>query len=137
MKFPPLVLAAVAGMATLAISQSLIPTAKAQSADLPQYRVRIDWQKARQEAGGLTVRGLVTNTGRSPLIYTQVTPTLVNGVGRVVYRTDGYLTVSPLLPGASAEFRACGPKPPVFTGLHTAFHEAGKPVAVQEVTPKH
>ena len=132
MNFPHFALAAVASAATLAISQSFVPTAKAQFVSLPSYRVRVDWQKASRIAGGLTVRGKITNTGTLPLVYTQVAPALVDHGGRVIYRASGYLTVSPLLPGASAEFRACGPEAPAFAGLHTSFRESGKSVIVEE-----
>ena len=58
---------------------------------------------------------------------------LVNRAGHVIYRISGYLTVNPLLPGASAEFRAYGPEAPAFVALHTAFLEAGQPVIVETV----
>jgi len=131
-EIPPFAFAAAVCAATFGLSQSLVPTVMAQSAPAPHYRVRIEWEKASRIAGGLTVRGKITNTGSRSLIYTQVAPLLVDAAGRVVYRTSGYLTVSPLPPGASAEFRACGPEAPAFAGLHTAFHEAGQPVIVEE-----
>ena len=131
MKISPFALAAAACAATLAVSQSIVPTVRAQSVVVPSYRVRVEWQKANRIAGGLTVRGRITNTGREPLTYTQVTPTLVDAAGRSVYKVNGYLTVSPLLPGVAAEFRASGPLPPRFSGLRTAFYESGLPVLIE------
>ena len=131
MNISPFALAAAACAATLAVSQSVVPTVRAQSVVAPPYRVRVEWQKANRVAGGLTVRGKITNTGSEPLTYTQVTPILVDAAGRCVYKVSGYLTVSPLLPGAAAEFRASGPLPPKFSGLRTSFFEAGKAVLIE------
>jgi len=131
MNISPFALAAAACAATLAVSQSVVPTVRAQSIVVPPYRVRMEWQKANRVAGGLTVRGKITNTGREALTYTQVTPTLVDAAGHSIYKVSGYLTVSPLLPGAEAEFRASGPLPPKFAGLRTAFYESGKPVLIE------
>ena len=131
MKISPFTLAAAACAATLAVGQSLVPTVRAQSIAVPFYRVRVEWQKANRVAGGLTVRGKITNTGSAPLTYTQVTPILVDAAGHSVYKVSGYLTVSPLLPGDSAEFRASGPLPPKFAGVRTVFYESGQPVLIE------
>ena len=131
MNISPFTLAAAACAATLAAGQSLVPTVRTQSIAVPSYRVRMEWQKANRVAGGLTVRGKITNTGSAPLTYTQVTPTLVDAAGHSVYKVSGYLTVSPLLPGASAEFRASGPLPPKFAEVRTAFFESGQPVLIE------
>ena len=136
MTFSPFTLtAAVCGL-SLALSQALVPVARAQPNVTPPYRVRIDWQKANRATGVLIVRGRITNTGSRPLTYTQVAPTLVDAVGRVVYKVRGYLTVSPLAPGTSAEFRASGPEAPRFAALRTSFHEAGQVVLVEEAGQK-
>ena len=100
---------------------------------LPTYHVRVDWQKAETGAGGLVVRGRVTNTGTLPLTYTQVVPTLMDHAGREIFRGSGYLTVSPLMPGQSAEFRACEASAPRFASLRMVFREAGHPVLVDRV----
>ena len=131
MNISPFTLAAAACAATLAVGQSLVPTVRAQSIVTPSYRVRMEWQKVIRVAGGVTVRGKITNTGSEALTYTQVTPTLVNASGRDVYKISGYLTISPLLPGASAEFRASGPLPPKFAGVRTVFYESGQPVLIE------
>ena len=131
MNISPFTLAAAACVATLAAGQSLVPKARAQPIAVPSYRVRVEWQKANLVAGGLTVRGKITNTGSEALTYTQVTPILVDKAGHSVYKVSGYLTVSPLLPGASAEFRASGPLPPRFAGVRTAFYESGQPVLIE------
>jgi len=118
---------------TLAAGQALTPTAHAKPVSPPLYQVRLDWQKAEPGAGGLVIRGQVTNTGTLPLTYTQVTPTLVDRTGNEVFRGGGYLTTSPLLPGRSAEFRACEPSAPRFAGLRMVFREAGHPVQVERI----
>lgn len=109
----------------------LTPSASAQPPFVPPaYHVRVDWQKAEAGAGGLVVRGRVTNTGTLPLTYTQVVPTLMDHTGREIFRGSGYLTISPLMPGRSAEFRACEASAPRFAGLRMVFREAGHPVQV-------
>ena len=123
---------AAASLAALAAGQALTPTVHAQPVSPPLYQVRLDWQKAELSPGGLVIRGRVTNTGTLPLTYTQVTPTLVDHTGNEVFRGSGYLTASPLLPGRSAEFRACEPSAPRFAGLRMVFHEAGHPVQVEQ-----
>lgn len=134
MKCLPLFLIAAASLVTLAASQALTPTAHAQPVGPPFYLVRLDWQKAEPGPGGLVIRGRVTNIGTTPLTYTQVTPTLVDRVGNEVFRGSGYLTASPLLPGRSAEFRACEPDAPRFAGLRMVFREAGHPVQVEQIS---
>ena len=131
MKRSPLFSLAAASLATLIAGQALTPTACAQPVGPPLYQVRLDWQKAEPGPGGLVIRGRVTNTGKTPLFYTQVTPTLVDRAGNEVYRGSGYLTASPLLPGRSAEFRACEPSAPRFAGLRMVFRESGHPVQVE------
>ena len=123
MKCSPLFLIVAAPLATIA-------AAHAQPAAPSPYHVRLDWQKAESRPAGLVIRGRVTNTGALPLTYTQVTPTLVDHAGKEVFRGSGYLTASPLLPGQSAEFRACEPAAPHFAGLRMLFREAGHPVLV-------
>jgi len=118
-------------LAAASFGTSLTPTASAQPPLVPPaYHVRVDWQKAEAGAGGLVVRGRVTNTGTLPLTYTQVVPTLMDHAGREIFRGSGYLTVSPLLPGRSAEFRACEASAPRFAGVRMVFREAGHPVLV-------
>ena len=127
MKCSPLFFAA----ASFGTGLILTPTTHAQPPVVPPaYHVRVDWQKAEAGVGGLVVRGRVTNTGTLPLTYTQVVPTLMDHAGREIFRGSGYLTVSPLLPGRSAEFRACGASAPRFAGLRMVFREAGHPVLV-------
>lgn len=130
MKCSPLFLIVAASLATIATDQALTPIAHAQPVASSAYHVRLDWQKAAPGPTGLVICGRVTNTGALPLTYTQVTPTLVDHAGREVFRGSGYLTVSPLLPGQSAEFRACEPAAPRFAGLRMLFREAGHPVLV-------
>jgi hypothetical protein len=133
MKCFSLFLISAASFATLAAGQVLTTTAQAQPVSPPLYQVRLDWQKAEPGPGGLVIRGCITNTGTTPLTYTQVTPTLVNRTGTEVFRGSGYLTASPLLPGQSAEFRACEPDAPRFAGLRMVFREAGHPVQIERV----
>lgn len=131
MKCSPLFSIATASLCAIAGS-ALMPTARSQPlAAPPAYHVRLDWQKAEVGAGGLVVRGRVTNTGTLPLTYTQVVPTLMDHAGREIFRGSGYLTASPLLPGQSAEFRACEASAPRFAGLRMVFREAGHPVMVE------
>ncbi len=122
-----------ASLTMLAAGQMLTLTVRAQPVSTPLYQVRLDWQKAESGPGGLVIRGRVTNTGTKPLTYTQVTPTLVDRAGNEVFRGSGYLTASPLLPGRSAEFRACEPAAPQFAGLRMVFREAGHPVRVSGI----
>ena len=131
MKFRPCSLVAAACAATLAVSQFCIPIVKAQDVAAPNYRVRLEWQQVKKVAGGVVVRGVVTNIGSRPLVYTQVAPLLVDKVGRVVYRASGYLTVSPLVVGASAEFRAFCPAAPTYAQVKTVFREEGAPVILE------
>ena len=136
MKCSPVLLILTTSVATFAVGQSLIPTVRAQSAVIvPDYQVRLDWQKAERGVGGLVIHGRVTNTGRKPLVYTQVTPTLLDHAGKELLCTQGYLTVSPVLPGQSAEFRAWEPEAPRFAGVRVTFHEAGRLVTVEPSKP--
>lgn len=132
MNCSPLSVVAAASVAPLVFGQAFVPTAHAQAVSPPAYRARVDWQKATPSPGGLVIRGRVTNTGTSPLTYTQVTPTLVDHAGKEVFRGSGYITVSPLQPGQSAEFRACEPSAPRFAALRMVFHEAGHPVLLEQ-----
>jgi hypothetical protein len=132
MKCSPILLIAAAALAALTAGQSLVPTAKAQSLKAnPDYQVRVDWQKTERGLSGLVIQGHLSNTGRKPLIYTQVTPTLLDANGNEVFRGCGYLTISPLLPGHSAEFRACETAAPEFAAVKMVFHEAGHLVLVE------
>ncbi len=125
-----------ASLVRLYAGQTLAPTARAQPASAPlAYRVRLDWQKAEPVPGGLVIRGRITNTGTTPLTYTQVTPTFLNHAGTEVFRGSGYLTASPLPPGRSAEFRAFETSAPRFAGLRMLFREAGHPVLVDGPYP--
>lgn len=133
MKFSPLLVISLASLGTLAAGQALLPTVKAQPAISPDYHIRLDSQRAERTLGGLVIYGRVRNIGRKSLIYTQVTPLLVNREGKEVFRGSGYLTVSPLLPGQSAEFRDCESNAPDFTEVRMIFHEAGQPVLVDNL----
>ncbi len=133
MKCSPLFLISAASLATLAAGQTLTSTVHAQPVSPAEYHVRLDWQKAELGPGGLVIRGRVTNIGTQPLTYTQVTPTLLDRTGKEVFRGSGYLTASPLLPGQSAEFRACELSAPRFAGLRMVFREAGRPVLVERL----
>lgn len=136
MKCSPLLLILTVSLATFAAGQCFVPTVHAQSAVIvPDYQVRLDWQKAERGVSGLVIHGRVTNTGRKPLVYTQVTPTLLDHAGKELLCTQGYLTVSPVLPGQSAEFRAWEPEAPRFAGVRVTFHEARRLVAVEAVKP--
>ena len=131
MKLSPWLVIALASFGTLAAGQAVLPTVQAQPVPPSDYHVRLDWQKTKQTPGGLVIFGRVTNIGRKPLTYTQVTPTLLDKNGKEVLRGSGYLTVSPLLPGQSAEFRDCEPAAPRFAKLRMVFQESGSPVLVE------
>ncbi len=136
MKCSPILLILTASLTTFAAGQSLVPTVQAQSVVIvPDYQVRLDWQKAQRGLNGLVIQGRITNTGRKPLVYTQVTPTLLDHAGKELLCTQGHLTVSPVLPGQSAEFRAWEPEGPRFAGVRVTFHEAGRLVAVEPAKP--
>lgn len=131
MNFSPFILTGAAGIAALLFCQVVIPTAKAQPLPRPGYRVTVEWQKADRNLSGLVIRGCLRNTGSQPLIYTKVSPLLLDGQGKTIYEGSGYLTVSPLRPGQSAEFRACASDAPLFRRLQLALREAGRPVIVE------
>jgi len=76
--------------------------------------------------------GRVLNVGSKPLAYTKVMPVLEDQNGNTVYTGNGYLTISPLQPGQSAEFRACEPNAPALSQWHIEFREAGNRVVVSE-----
>lgn len=113
------------------LSTCLLP-APSQPLSGPPLRVTVEWQKAVPSACGLTITGKIRNAGTQPLTYVQVVPLLSDRMGRVVYRGSGYLTVSPLAPGQSAEFRAFAADAPVFSRVSLTLRESGRPVTVRE-----
>ena len=109
----------------------LLPDAPAQPLPAQALRVVVEWQKAIPGPRGLLISGKIRNTGTKPLTYTQVVPTLSDHKGKVVYRGSGYLTVSPLLPGHTAEFRACAADAPAFSRMTLVLRESGRDVIVE------
>ena len=107
-----------------------LPAASAPLLPAQTLRVTVEWQKATPGPRGLLITGKIRNTGTLPLIYTQVVPLLSDQKGKVVYRGRGYLTVSPLKPGQSAEFRACADDAPAFSRMTLALRESGHDVIV-------
>jgi hypothetical protein len=132
MNVSPYTLTAAACAAVLLVSQVSLPTVRALSLNAPVYRVQVQGTTATRTVSGLMITGRVVNTGSKPLTYTRVMPVLEDQTGKTVYTGNGYLTVSPLLPGQAAEFRACEPDAPAFRRWHITFREAGCPVLVEE-----
>ena len=119
-------------LAALAAAQAFAPTVHADSeGSLPEYQVRVLKQTVTRGAGGLIVQGRLRNTGHKVLTYTQVTSLLTDNSGREIFRGQGYLTVSPLAPGQSAEFRVCEPDAPTLGTVKIVFREAGHPVVAE------
>lgn len=116
-------------LAALAAAQVFAPTVRADTvAAAPEYQVRVLSQTVTRGVGGLIVRGRLRNIGHRALIYTQVTALLTDAGGQEVFQGHGYLTVSPLRPGAAAEYRVCEPNAPTEGAVQVAFREAGHPV---------
>lgn len=125
----PLPTLALSCLAALAAAQVFTPTVHADTkAALPDYQVRVLSQTVTRGVGGLIIQGRLRNIGHKPLTYTQVTALLTNAAGQEVFQGRGYLTVSPLRPGQSAEFRVCEPDAPTLGTVQVAFREAGHPV---------
>ena len=125
----PFAVIALPCLAALAAAQVFAPTARADTkASVPEYQVRVLSQTVMRGVGGLVIQGRLRNIGHKTLTYTQVTALLTDGGGQEVFRGHGYLTVSPLRPGQSAEFRVCEPNAPTAGTVQVAFREAGHPV---------
>ncbi len=125
----PLAAVALPCLAALTAAQVFAPTVRADTkASVPEYQVRVLNQTVTRGVGGLVIRGRLRNVGHKPLMYTQVTALLTDAEGLEVFRGHGYLTVSPLRPGQSAEFRVCEPNAPTAGTVQVAFREAGHPV---------
>lgn len=119
-------------LAALTTAQVFAPTVRADSAKSDSgYQVRILSQTVTRGAGGLVVQGRLRNIGHKALIYTQVTSLLTDARGREIFHGHGYLTVSPLLPGQTAEFRVCEPNAPTVGTVQIAFREEGHPVVAE------
>ena len=132
MRLPPLFLVCAAGAVTFAFSQTLSPTARAQSiAAAPALRVSVQTLTAKQTPGGIEVTGRVVNTGRQALTYPSVVCVFSDASGREVGRTNGYFTAGPVEPGQSAEIRAVSPQTPAFAAVSVRLREAGQTVTVQ------
>ena len=119
-------------LATLVAAQVFAPTVRADSAKSDSdYQVRVLSQTVTRRAGGLIVQGKLRNIGHRALTYTQVTAQLTDAGGREIFRGHGYLTVSPLPPGQTAEFRVCEPNAPTAGKVEVAFREAGHLVVAE------
>ena len=128
----PLIAAVLPCFAALAAAQVFAPTARAETtASVPDYSVRVLSQSVRRGVGGLVIQGRLRNIGRKPLTYTQVTSRLTDGRGRQIFEGHGYLTISPLPPGAAAEFRVCEPTAPTAGQVVIAFRERGQSVVAE------
>ncbi len=125
----PLTAAILPCFAALTAAQVFAPTARAETAaSAPDYSVRVLSQTVKRGVGGLVIQGRLRNIGRKPLTYTQVLSRLTDSSGQTVFRGHGYLTISPLPPGAAAEFRVCEPDAPTKGKVEVAFQERGHPV---------
>lgn len=130
----PLIVVVLPCLTALAAAQVFAPTARADTlhsiaaASVPDYSVRVLSQSVKRGVGGLVIQGRLRNIGRKPLMYTQVLSRLTDGAGREIFEGHGYLTVSPLPPGAAAEFRVCEPDAPTAGKVEVAFRERGQSV---------
>ncbi len=128
----PLIVVILPGLAALAAAQVFAPTARAETAaSSPDYSVRVLSQSVKRGVGGLVIQGRLRNIGRRPLTYTQVLSRLTDSAGRQIFEGHGYLTISPLPPGAAAEFRVCEPDAPTTGKVEVAFRERGQAVATE------
>ncbi len=128
----PLIVVVLPCFAALAAAQVFAPTVRAETAaSVPDYSVRVLSQSVRRGVGGLIVQGRLRNIGRKPLAYTQVISRLTDGRGRQIFEGHGYLTISPLPPGAAAEFRVCEPNAPTAGQVVIAFRERGQFVVAE------
>ncbi len=126
----PLIAIVLPCFAALAAAQVFAPTAHAETAaSPPEYQVRVLSQSVKRGVGGLVVQGRLRNIGRKPLTYTQVISRLTDGRGRQIFEGHGYLTISPLPPGAAAEFRVCEPSAPTAGAVQVEFYEQGHSIA--------
>ena len=123
-------------IALILLSAALVPVRPsgtlASPAPAQALHVVVEWQKAAPTSRGLAITGRIRNTGSRALTYTQVMPLLTDQKGKVVYRANGYLTVSPLKPGQAAEFRAYAADVPAFTRMTLALRESGRSVTVEQ-----
>ncbi len=128
----PLAAVVLPCLAALAAAQVLAPTAHAETAAaVPDYSVRVLSQSVKRGVGGLIIQGRLRNIGRKPLTYTQVTSSLTDSGGQEVFRGHGYLTVSPLPPGQTAEFRVCEPDAPTAGKVEVTFRERGHSIVAE------
>jgi len=119
-------------LAALAAAQVFAPTVRAETAvGTPDYSVRVLSQSVKRGVGGLVIQGRLRNIGHKPLTYTQVLSRLTDSRGREIFEGHGYLTISPLPPGAAAEFRVCEPDAPTAGKVEVAFRERGQAVATE------
>lgn len=126
----PLIAIVLPCVAALAAAQVFAPTVRAETAaSPPDYQVRVLSQSVRRGVGGLVIQGRLRNIGRKPLMYTQVLSRLTGSGGQETFEGHGYLTISPLPPGAVAEYRVCEPDAPTLGKVEVAFRERGQPVA--------
>ena len=132
MHFSPLVLVCTAGLVTFGVSQTLVPTAHAQSVPvMPALRAAVQSLHTKQVVGGIELAGRIVNTGRQTLSYPAVVCVFTDAAGREVGRTDGYFLAGPVGPGQSADFRAATPNMPPFAAVSVRLREAGRLVTVQ------
>ena len=128
----PLIAIVLPCFAALAAAQVFAPTAHAETAaSPPEYQVRVLSQSVKRGVGGLVIQGRVRNSGRKPLMYTQVTALLTDAGGHEVFQGHGYLTISPLPPGAAAEFRVCEPDAPTAGKVKIVFRERGQSIVAE------
>lgn len=128
----PLIAIVLPCFAALAAAQVFAPTVRADTApSVPDYSVRVLSQSVKRGMGGLVIQGRLRNIGRKPLTYTQVLSRLTDSGGREIFEGRGYLTVSPLPPGAAAEFRVCEPDAPTVGKVEVAFRERGQFVVAE------
>lgn len=119
-------------LGALAAAQVFAPTVRAETAaSVPDYSVRVLSQTVKRGVGGLIIQGRLRNVGRKPLTYTQVISRLTDSNGQEIFQGHGYLTISPLPPGAVAEFRVCEPDAPTTGKVEVAFRERGQSVVAE------
>ena len=132
MRFSPLALVCAAGLMTFGVSQTLAPTAHAQSVPAaPLLQVAVRSLHTKQAVGGVELTGRIVNTGRQALTYPSLVCVFTNASGREVGRADGYFLAGPVGPGQGADFRAATPNMPPFAAVSVRLREAGRLVTIQ------
>ena len=113
MQLSPICLVLAAGLATLGISQAVLPTAHAQASGAQAapslYQAAVKNLHTAHTQRGLETTGTIVNTGSRTLTYTSVVLVFKSADGAEVAEAPAYLTTGPVGPGQSANLRSASP----------------------------